>query len=129
MSSFTDPLIVTPMKDGRNWKLVKPFSYHVGSKFSRTVITVPKGFVTDFASVPRFLWGWIPYWGKWGKASVIHDYLYSTHQVERSITDAIFYEAMLVEGTNPRITQLMYYAVRLFGWMAWHPKGKKYDRR
>ncbi len=129
MSSFTSPLIVTPMKDGRNWKLVKSFNYHFGSQHSRFIIKVPKEFITDFASVPRFLWGWIPYWGKWGKASVIHDYLYHTHQVERSIADAIFYEAMLVEGTNSKVARLMYYAVRLGGWLAWHKKGRKYGRR
>lgn len=50
MSSFTSPLIVTPLKNGRDWQLVQRFSYHVGSKHSRTVIKVPVGFITDFAS-------------------------------------------------------------------------------
>ncbi len=119
MSSFTSPLIVSPLKDGRRWQLRKSFTYHFGSQHSRFIIRVPKGFITDFASVPRFLWGWIPYWGKWGKASVIHDYLYQTHQVERSIADAIFYEAMLVEGTKKWKARLMYRAVRLFGFLSW----------
>ncbi len=120
MSSFTSPLIVTPMPDGRKWRLLKPFSYHIGTEHSRHIIKVPKGFETDFASVPQFLWSWLPFWGKYGKAAVLHDYLYQTHETERSIADAIFYEAMLVGGTPKRRAKLMYWGVRLFGWLAWH---------
>ena len=76
--------------------------------------------MTDFASVPQFLWFWLPYWGKYGKAAVLHDYLYGSHEVERSIADAIFYEAMLVGGTKKWKARLMYWGVRLFGRMAWH---------
>ena len=119
MSSFTSPLIVTPMPDGRKWKLVKPFSYHVGSKHSRHIISVPKGFVTDFASVPQFLWSWLPFWGKFGKAAVIHDFIYQTHCKTRREADDIFLEAMLVGGTKRWKAKLMYYGVRAFGWMAW----------
>lgn len=120
MSSFTKPLIVSPMADGRNWKLVKSFSYHVGSKYSRFIIKVPKGFVTDFASVPQFLWFWMPYWGKYGKAAVIHDRLYQTHEVSRRMSDTIFYEAMQISGTPKWKARLMYWGVRLGGFLSWH---------
>jgi hypothetical protein len=37
--------------------------------------TVPAGFVTDFATSPRFLhWLWLPY-GAYTRAAVLHDYL------------------------------------------------------
>lgn len=37
--------------------------------------TVPAGFVTDFATVPRFLhWLWLPY-GAYTRAAVLHDWL------------------------------------------------------
>ena len=49
-SSFTSPLWVTPLPGGRRWKLLRSFSYHIGSKKSRHIIKVPKGFITDFAS-------------------------------------------------------------------------------
>ena len=48
MSSFTDPLIVSPLPDGRKWKLVDGFTYHVGSEQSPDIIHVPAGFITDF---------------------------------------------------------------------------------
>ena len=120
MSSFTSPLIVSPMPDGRRWKLHIPFKYHVGSKYSKNVITIPKGFITDFASVPWMLWSWLPSWGKYGKAAVVHDYLYQHHQVSRGMSDLIFYEAMLVGDTRKWKARLMYFGVRLFGWLVWH---------
>ena len=125
MSSFTSSLIVTPMPDGRNWCLCRPFSYHIGSRHSRKIIIVPVGFVTDFASVPQFLWWWLPYWGKYGKAAVLHDFLYQSHcchlflKGTRKEADKIFYEAMIVGGTPQRRAYLMYLAVRLFGWIGW----------
>jgi len=108
------------MPDGRTWKLVKSFSYHVGSRNSRTVIKVPKGFVTDFASVPQFLWWWMPYWGKYGKGAIVHDYLYQHHIYSRAMADAIFKEAMVAGKTPKWKARLMYFGVRIGGWLAWH---------
>jgi len=39
-------------------------------------ITIPKGFVTDYASVPRYLWWLYPPVGGYDDAAVVHDYLY-----------------------------------------------------
>jgi len=120
MSSFTTPLIVTPMPDGRKWKLWKEFSFHIGSQYSKDYINVYQGFVTDFASVPWFLWTFLPSWGRYGKAAVLHDFIYQTHSRTRKEADDIFYEAMLVGGTKIWKAKLMYWGVRIFGWMAWH---------
>jgi len=107
------------MPDGRKWKLFHAFKYHVGYRYSHNIITVPVGFVTDFASVPRPLWWLIPFHGKFTKGSVIHDWLYQTHQCTRKEADDIFYEAMLVGGTCPWKAKLMHIAVRMFSWLAW----------
>ena len=120
MSSFTSDLIVTPMADGRKWKLFKEFSYHLGSEYSNDYIHVPSGFITDFASVPWFLWAFLPSWGKYGKSAVLHDYIYQTHCKTRREADSIFYEAMLVSGTKHWKARLMYYGVRIFGFLSWH---------
>ncbi len=149
MSSFTKPLRVEPLPDGKNFKLIQSFSYHVGSKSSRQVIKVPKDFITDFASVPQFLiailgivsifvghvyklpWfvvigvlavlgaSLLPNWGKYGKAAVIHDRIYETHEVSRKMADLIFLEAMEVLGVNIVERYVMYYAVRIFGSFVW----------
>ena len=131
-SSFKTPLIVSPMPDGRNWRLFKSFIYHISSKYSQDCVTVPEGFITDFASIPWLFWTFLPYWGKYGKAAVVHDYLYQTHVfdtseftcdvLDRKRADDIFYEAMLVGGTKPWKAKIMYKAVRLFGWLAWRKR-------
>ena len=113
MSSFTRPLIVTPMPDGRRWKLVKSFTYHIGSKYSRKAIIVPKGFITDFASIPWIFWSWLPSWGKYGKSAVIHDYLWQTKKVSKLKANKIFYEAMLVGKTKKWKAKLMFIGVTI----------------
>jgi len=119
MSSFTSPLIVSPLDDGRHWRLVSPFTYHIGTAYSKDFVRVPADFVTDFASVPSFLWSFLPSWGRYGKASVLHDYIYQTHCRTRKEADDIFLEAMLVSGTNKHKARLMWLGVRLFGFLAW----------
>lgn len=128
MSSFTSELIVSPLKDGRRWKLCKKFTYHIGSKYSRHWVKVPKGFVTDFASSPFFVWSFIPSWGRWGKAAVLHDYMYQTNYKipylkTRRDADNIFREAMGVLGVDKVRLFLIYWSVRLFAGRA-YKKGK-----
>ena len=127
MSTFTEPLIVSPLPGGRRWRLVGHFTYAVGSEHSGAYIVVPSGFETDFASVPRMFWSIIPPWGKYGKAAIVHDYLYQTLSATsiktgirytRKDADDIFLEAMGVLGVPTWKKYLMYWAVRLFGWAA-----------
>jgi len=119
-SSFTTPLIATPLSDGRRWRLFRSFTYHIGSRYSDNIIRVPEGFITDFASIPWVFWTFLPAWGKYGKAAVLHDYLYQSDRYQdREWADLIFYEAMLVSGTKHWKAKVMYWAVRLFGWLAW----------
>jgi len=94
----------------------------VGYEGSRDRVTVPAGFVTDFASSPPAVWSLIPPWGKYGKAAVVHDYLYQTKARSRKEADDIFREAMVVLQVDSVRVFLMYWAVRLFGWLAWPKK-------
>ena len=126
MSKFTTPLVVSPQSDGRSWILWEDFTYHVGEYPSNFVVWVPKGFRTDFASVPRPFWGLISPYGKQGKAAVLHDWLYHMGRTEilnpeitRKEADGIFLEAMQVLGVSRWRRQAMYWAVRLFAGRAW----------
>jgi len=123
MSQFTTRLEVTPLADGRKWKVIRTFQYDVGHLGSGNTITIPAGFITDFASSPRIFWPIVSPWGKWGKAAIIHDYLYQNQRVkDRMLADSIFLEAMIVLGVVPWRRQLMYWGVRLFGRLAWQNK-------
>ncbi len=137
MSSFTSPLIVSPLNDGRKWQLKRSFTYHIDSRYSNNKIEVPEGFITDFASIPWMFWSFLPSWGKYGKAAVLHDCLYQNPVVfttkdggklylagawrpyTRKEADQIFYRAMIVGGTKKWKARLMYFAVRVFGFLSW----------
>lgn len=114
MSSFLTPLRAEYL-DGEKWLLLEPFSYRVGEFGSTDIIVVPAGFETDFASIPRLFWAIYPPAGRWGKAAVVHDFLYRSGARPRWECDAVFLEGMQVLGV-PRLRRfLMYAAVRLFG--------------
>ncbi len=132
MSGFTDALVVSPLADGKTWVIVRDFGYDVGAENSGDHIGVAIGFQTDFATVPRPFWTILPKWGRYGNATVIHDWLYWTQTRPRQEADAIFLEAMGVLGVSSLVKHPMYWAVRLFGWLAWYrnqgDKASDFDR-
>lgn len=122
MSSFTERPWLEPDESGSRFKIVRSFTYHVGELGSGNVISVPIGFTTDFASIPRAARSIIPRLGKHLQAAIVHDLLYATKTVSRKRADEIFLEAMEVLGV-PRWKRFsMYYSVRLFGWIAWNKR-------
>jgi hypothetical protein len=113
MSSFTTPLELEYI-DGFNWKVTAEFAFE--SEIAKRTIHVPAGFVTDFASIPRFLWNLLPPTGQYGKAAVVHDYCYRTLGfVTKSIADQVFREGMIVLGVPSWKINTIYYAVKFFG--------------
>lgn len=133
MSSFTTELVVQALDENR-WEVKERFNYNIDTAESSEAVEVPVGFITDFASIPRILWTLLPPWGKYGKAAVIHDYMYTEHkrssfsadgvesfvQLERKQADDIFLQAMTVLGVNWITRNAMYYAVRVFGNKPWN---------
>jgi len=119
MSQFTSKLIVEPIGNGF-WELQVGFEYHVGEYPSDEIITVPKGFITDFASVPKIFWPIINPVGEHGKAAVIHDYCYATACYNKSRSDKIFLEGMEVLEVEKWKRETMYHVVVWFGWFAWY---------
>jgi hypothetical protein len=118
MSSFTDDLYVKDLNDGF-FEVTRDFRYYVGEENSVEYIDVPKGFLTDFFSVPQFFQSIVPKIGKGNQASVLHDYLYANHLYTQKRSDDIFLEAMTVLGMNVIQRYVIYYAVRLFGKFAY----------
>ena len=131
MNGYTGDLIAQQLDDGdgRHWRIYHTFTYRIGEANGTAYVRVPKGFVTDFASIPRGLWNlWPPASGKYAKAAVVHDVLYRRGYVEsdqhrryvtRSEADAIFKEAMGVSECGWFTTNAIYLGVRLGGSAAW----------
>lgn len=114
-------LEVKPLFNGRCYVLLSDFKYQINDY----VITVPKGFVTDLASVPRAFWSIFPPFGKYTVAAVVHDFLYSEYNntnINRTLADEIFIFIMKENGVSFVKRQLMFRAVRTFGSMAWKKK-------
>lgn len=123
MIGFLSTIDVRDLKDGRNYALLRDLVYATeveGVPNKARVLRVPKGFVTDFASIPRGLWNIFPPMGKYNGAAIVHDYLYRKTIWDRSLCDAVFREAMQALGVNWLSRTLIYRAVRLFGGHARH---------
>jgi hypothetical protein len=111
------------MPDGHKAKLTKDLVYVQGNDLSdgpwAIRVTVPEGFVTDFASTPRLLWILFPPRGKWNGAAIVHDFLYK-ETFDRFLADAIFRAIMKELGVPWWRRVIMYYAVRFFGGLVRH---------
>lgn len=127
MSKFTKPLIVR-VDSPNHFTLMEEFEYYrEGNK--NDIIKIPKGFDTDFASIPRFLWSYLPPFGTkrnpYFNASLLHDFVYDEicdYPISgRKEADKIFLEAMKAIGIKWYVRYTLYYAARLFG-------GRSYER-
>jgi hypothetical protein len=117
---FMDVLHIEPASefDDHQWRLTDDLRYK--SIVGHATFTVPAGFVTDFASVPRTIpIAYALCGGCAEEASVVHDFLYTTHPVDRATADAVFREAMAVTGVPAWRRWLMWSGVRVFGSAHW----------
>ena len=131
MSSFTDPscaveeLDVTPLADGRTWRVVKEFDF--ASRTLERIVRVPVGQLTDFASVPRALWSFWPPTGKYTRAALVHDRLYRepSERCTRYQADRTLLEGCVVLGVSLWTCMVLFLGVRLGGRRAFQPRTKE----
>jgi len=127
MSSFTQcpPLVAIP-PDYKLYEVQCDFEYHVGFEESIEIIRIPKGFISDGASIPQFAWSLLgsPL-GEYSAAAIVHDYCYRYQLYTRWRCDRIFLEAMQVLGVALWKRLTMFWAVRIFAFMAWNKYRKE----
>lgn len=115
---FLSPLDATLINDRDGiWVLDTPLVFH--SEIAKNKITVPAGFDTDFASVPRVPIIYVLYADRNRKAATLHDFMYRTRKYKRAKCDAIFREAMLADGESAPIAWAMWAGVRLGGMLSY----------
>lgn len=112
MTRFEEPLQAELLTDRKTWRLLAPFSY---LDPDHGLITVPPGFETDFASVPRLpiVFDLVGAYGH--AAAVLHDYLYKAALLPRAEADRVFFNALRSSGIARWRAWLMLGGVRLFG--------------
>jgi hypothetical protein len=79
------------------------------------IVTVPMGFVTDLASIPRLPVIYLLLNGIADEAGVVHDYAYSTGLVPRIKADQVLREACICSGVSLWKASLIYAGVRIGG--------------
>ena len=120
MSSFTTGLKYKPTGTYSRYnlpeyELLEGFFYYVGSLDTPfRVVSVEKGFITDFASIPWPINLLFKPTGKWAKAAALHDWLYNAYpDVDTIVFDAIFYEGCIVLGVNRFVAFAFFTSLRI----------------
>lgn len=131
MSQFLDALNVTEISDSVFQIIDHPFRYQ--SDIAGP-ITVPVGFYTDFASVPRLGIVYAMLGDRAHEPAVVHDWLYYSALTDRHMADNILMEAMVVLGLPFWQRYPIWWGVRIGGWVAWnehrkagHPQAGKFQ--
>ena len=101
--------LLSTKQSRRQWILLEDYRYYH--------ITVPAGFRTDLASVPRIFWSLVSP-SEIAEAAVIHDFIYSKSSHTRKECDEIIYDMCKTRIGKLR-AYLVYLAVRIGGGKAY----------
>lgn len=112
-------------EQGNVYTLLEPIEY-MG-------LSIPVGFESDGASVPRFFWRVVfpPGDSRALYAAFVHDCIYRTHPIGWTKEDADkIFEHLLIGGGIPAWrAKLAYFGVKWFGSSAWNASLKMNDER
>ena len=115
MKGIKSDLLIN-LKDGYGVTMEELFYYQ---ESPLKVYVVPKGYKTDFASIPSVFQPVFEKLGRHNNAAILHDYLYdhgySKYKLTRKEADKIFLDEMQILGVSKIKRKSMYYAVRMFG--------------
>lgn len=136
MAKFLDALTVTEIDDKIFAVADHPFRYQSdleGNLSAPWIITVPVGFYTDFASVPRLGIVYSLLGDCAHEPAVIHDWLYYSAIKSKEVADDVLLEAMGVIGLPAWRRYPIYWGVKFGGFAAWdqhrkdgHPEDGKF---
>ena len=134
MSAFLTDLDCHLKDDDTVWVIDSPLVYQSDLL---GLITVPKGFETDFSSVPRLPIVYSLYGDKAHREGVVHDLLYrkdaitcvkfkddenSVHDITLSEANNVYYEAMKCRNKSWLVRHGMFWGVVLGGWLHFQKK-------
>ena len=104
----------------------RPYLWEINKEINialsdNSILTIPKGFTTDFASVPKVFWSLIPPIGEANISWIIHDYLYDTKDLRgRKFADKEMLYWMHKKGQDKLSSRVMYWSVRIFAKKWWN---------
>lgn len=115
----------------RNWTIVKDFKFELnGNKY-----VIPKNFVFDGASIPKYFSIWLSPTGVLLMGAIIHDYLYryakllkadkkSTENISLKKADEIFRDINIEINGFYVLNYIAYFGLRIGGWWSWRKQRK-----
>ena len=116
--------LLSPNKDG-TWTLMADWRVWINNRF----VTIPCGFTTDGASIPRFLWRVCGHPMEVPRLylAIIHDWLYSggCPGVTRRFADAVFRDGQVDFGIRKASAWIEWFALRLCGRSHWYENNNK----
>lgn len=113
MSSFTNHTAITPSTQWWLWENWEAYSYYTDLFGERITITVPKGYIFDGASVPRFL-GFIIQKVEADTLPIsgVHDYIFTNERwVGRIRADIIYIEGCIVYNIPKLLESKRYFFI------------------
>ena len=122
-SEFLTPLKIEEGDKEGTWVLSEPLIYR--SEILKDDISIPKGFVTDLASVPRVPIFYMLFGDRAHHEAVVHDWLFYSNIVWWRKANRIFLEAMKARKKPFHIRWPMYLGVEVGAYSAWASHRKK----
>ena len=120
LSRFADPM----------YYLLEPFTWTPNPDNDPVFhgVTVPKGFITDLASIPPPLFPLLRPDGDYAQAAIVHDYLYWFQTTSKDYADQVFKIAMRDLEVDPVTIAMLYAGVSVGGGPAWDQNRKLRER-
>lgn len=112
---------LAPVPDTELWELQA--DWYIDLPVSGKRLLIRKGFRTDGASIPRFLWPVVgsPFDPNYIAPALAHDALYEAELLDRPECDAEFRELLNKNGDHAADKASTFYrAVRCCGWKTWY---------
>lgn len=117
--------------DVRRWEIADDWHFEVNGE----AYIIPKGFIFDGASVPKFLASWLSPVGILLIGGLVHDYIYKydvllkndgtpSHKFSRKQADQLFRDINIEQNGIHFLNYLAYYALRIGGFIAWNKHRK-----
>ena len=116
----------------RTWEITKDWHFTVLGE----AYIIPKGFIFDGASVPKFLASWLSPVGVLLVGGLVHDYLYkytvllkkggkTTEPMNQKQADKLFRDINIEQNGFHLLNYLAYWSLRVAGFVAWNGHRKR----
>jgi hypothetical protein len=117
----------------RTWEIAKDWQFSVNGEN----YVIPKGFVFDGASVPKFLASWLSPTGVLLVGGLVHDYAYkytvllkkgkksTSEPMTQNEADQLFRDINIEQNGFHLLNKLAYWALAIGGFVAWNGHRKR----